>query len=281
MKVALEYGVLRADVEAQIAFYRSVGVSHVVLGAWAIPGYGDVGYLSPDVLGPIKEPLDEAGISIGGFWFGENNVRVMLDREKGDDVIARFCRSLDTMRDFGIALAPVMNVVRVEDEAEREQLWARMIELYRRLVEKAEQAGVTIVSHTHWTPEHLVWNTETLLRLLHDVPSVRNKGLLCVGSLWSAGDGMRESVERLGHRIGMVHFRDARERGGKCEEIPLGTGLTEFRDVLTALDRIGYDGLIRPEHIGSVAGERDRTASMAMAVGFIRGAMHGLGIREG
>jgi mannonate dehydratase len=92
---------------------------------------------------------------------------------------------------------------------------------------------------------------------------------------------MRESVERLGHRIGMVHFRDARERGGKCEEIPLGTGLTEFRDVLTALDRIGYDGLIRPEHIGSVAGERDRTASMAMAVGFIRGAMHGLGIREG
>ncbi|MGD8237605.1 MAG: TIM barrel protein [Armatimonadota bacterium] len=281
MKIALEYGVLPADVETQIAFFQSLDVSHVTLGAWAIPGYADVGYLTPELVGPIKEPLDEAGISIDGFWFGENNIRLMLDPDKGEDIVARFCRSLGTMKQFGIPLAPVMNVVRVEDEAQRDGLWARMIELYKRLTETAEQAGVTIASHTHWTPRHLVWNTETLLQLLNDVPSPRNKALFCAGSVWSAEDDVRESVERLGHRIGMVHFRDSRERLGKCEEIPLGTGLTEFRDIVEALDRMGYDGLIRPEHIGAVAGEEGRTASMAMAIGFIRGLMHSVGVSEG
>lgn len=110
--------------------------------------------------------------------------------------------------------------------------------------------------------------------------SPSNKALFCAGSEWSAGDAMSESVERLGSLIGKVHVRDSRERGPKCEEIPLGSGGTEFRDVVAALHRIGYDGLIRPEHVGTVAGERDRTASAAMAVGFIRGIFHALGIRE-
>ena len=281
MQVALEYGVLHGDVEAQIAFLESINVAHVILGSWAIPGYGDVGYLSPEMVKEIRGPLDRAGISIDGFWFGENSISLMLDPGSAEDVLARFGRSLETMKQFGIRLAPLMNVVRVAEGQVREQLWGLMIELYRRLVAEAEANEVTLVTHTHWTPEHLVWNTDTLVQLLQDVRSDCNKAIMCAGSLWSAGDRMAESVERLGDRVGMVHFRDSRERSGKCEEMPLGTGLTEFRDVIAALDRIGYEGLIRPEHVGRVAGERDGTASMAMAVGFIRGIMHGLAIREG
>jgi sugar phosphate isomerase/epimerase len=281
MQVALEYGVLHGDVEAQIAFLGSINVAHVILGSWAIPGYGDVGYLSPEMVERIKGPLDRAGISIDGFWFGDNSISLMLDPGGAGGVLARLGRSLQTMEEFGIRLAPVMNVVRAENGEAREQLWGRMIELYRRLVAEAEANGVTLVTHTHWTSDHLVWNTETLLQLLQEVRSDCNKAIMCAGSLWSAGDRMAESVERLGDRIGMVHFRDSRERSGGCEEMPLGSGLTEFRGVVAALDRLGYDGLIRPEHVGRVAGERDGTASMAMAVGFIRGIMHGLGVREG
>jgi len=281
MKVALEYGLLKSDVDAQIAFFKSIPISHIILGAWGIPGYADVGYLTPELLKPIKEPMDRAGISIDGFWFGENNIRLMLDPEKGAGVVARFLKSFETLKAFDIHLAPVMNCVPVEDESQRTDLWDRMVELYKRLIEKADETDVTIASHTHWTPGFVVWNTDTLLELLAAVPSPRNKALFCAGSLWSAGDNMNQSVERLGHRIGMVHFRDSRERGPKCEEIPLGTGKTEFRDATAALDRIGYDGLIRPEHVGPIAGEKDRTAQMTRAVGFIRGILHALDIREG
>ena len=281
MKIALEYGLLRADAEAQIAYYQSLGVSHIILGSWGIPGYETVGCLTPGVLEPIQEPLARAGIAIEGFWFGENSIARMMDPEKGEEILGRFFRSFETMKAAGIRLAPVMNCVPVPDEGQRDALWARMMAVYKRLAERAEATGVTIASHTHWTPNHLVWNTETLLGLMADAPSPRNRALFCAGSEWSAGDGMRDAVEKLGHRIAMVHFRDSRERGPKCEEMPLGTGKTEFRDAVAALDRIGYDGLIRPEHVGSVAGERDRTASMAMAVGFIRGIFHALNIREG
>ena len=281
MRIALEYGLLNAGVDGQIAYYKSLGVSHVVLGSWGIPGYDEVGCLTPELLGPIQKPLAAAGIAIGGFWFGGNSIARMMDPEKGEDILARFFRSFETMKAADIGLAPVMNCVPVPDEGQRDALWARMVGVYGRLVDKADAAGVTIASHTHWTPNHLVWNAATLLKLMDDVPSPRNKALFCAGSEWSAGDSMRDSVEKLSHRIAMVHFRDSRERGPRCEEMPLGSGGTEFRDAVAALDRIGYDGLIRPEHVGTLAGERDRTASMALAVGFIRGIFHTLNLREG
>lgn len=280
MKLAVDYGILNGDVGEQIEYYRSLGISRVNLGAWSLPEVAEAGYLTPMILEPIKSALDDAGIEIVAFWSNDNSIGAMMDPATGGEVMDRFLLSAETIAAAGIRLAPVMNAIPVPAERRREALWGRMVDTYGALVERIGELGVTIASHTHWTPDHLVWNTETLIRLLSDVSSPRNKALFCAGSLWSAGDVMKDSVERLGHRIGIVHLRESTTLSGECEEIPLGSGKVEFGDVLAALDRSGYEGVVLPEHLGAIAGERDRTATMAMAVGFMRGIMHGLGLRE-
>lgn len=281
MKLAVDYGACKGDIEARIAYFKSLGLARVMLGCWSVPGYGEIEYLSPDALKEIKEPLDKAGIGVEMFWHGESNVGLMMDPEKGEGVLDRFYKTLGTLGESGVPFASVMNTVSVPEESARESLWGKMTGVYKRITGKAGENGVAIVSHTGWKPSTLVWNTETLLKLFEEVPSPGNKALFCAGSIWSAGDEMKRSVKALGDRIGVVHFRDSRERLGGCEEMPLGAGGVEFRDVVAALAETGYRGVIIPEHLGSVAGEKDRTATTAMAVGFIRGIMHALSVKEG
>jgi len=122
----------------------------------------------------------------------------------------------------------------------------------RELAELAESWKITLAVKPHVGAS--VYNTETALKLLHevDLPSV---GINFDPShLYRAGDDLVDAALKLGSRIVHSHFRDCPQRaegpGLPEEQIP-GRGKIDVISVLRALKDAGYDKVLDLEVIGA------------------------------
>lgn len=160
---------------------------------------------------------------------------------------------------------------------EREAFMRRLIEYYRRLVEQAERSQVRIATHTYHSPSRLIWNYETINRLLEAVPSAYNGVLFCTGKTQFAGDDMVDTIRRYGKRIFLVHIRNV--AGGyvpgsyeleedKSLEARFDAGDVDVPQVLKTLKEIGFSGPVFAEHYPAIAGER--VAALAWTVGYFK-----------
>jgi mannonate dehydratase len=165
------------------------------------------------------------------------------------------------------------------------QLWQRLERLLSEVVPVAEKAGVTLTMHPDDPPlpellgkARIMNSVENFLRLVELVPSRHNAICFCQGNFVAMGADIPDAVRRLGPHIRYVHFRDVRGTAEAFVETFHDNGPTDMVAAMSALQAVGFDGPLRPDHVPQLAGEEDGEPGYTMlgrlfAYGYIRGLM--------
>lgn len=196
----------------------------------------------------------------------------------------------------GGALMMTFDAERIRDELDdrpagevvSDEVWARIAYFYERIVPVAEEAGVRLATHPDDPPLEYYRGVHQALvglagleRFLDLVPSPYNGLLLCLGCLQEAGEDVPAAIRSLGQdkKIFYVHFRNVVGRVPRYTEVFPDEGDGDMAANLAALQDVGYDGYLVPDHHFGFVGDGDwAQASRAWQVGYILGLMQGLGI---
>ena len=278
------FGPYGMDHDRNIAFCQDTDVHHIILSAAAVAGKGTDGVPGVDVLKDLARKYAEGGIKLASLTPPRISHQALSDadaRKAEMDVIGRIIRGM------GEADIPYLHLYlssdpAPSDPAERERLWAGLVDVYREMADIAEASGVRISTHHFHRPDRLLWNYETMTRLLAEVGSPANGVTFCQGKSEMAGDDLVANIRDYGDNIFMVHIRDVVTRvSGQVSaevqdrmasygylEVALGTGEVDMVGTIRALKQIGYSGQLYPEHFPSIAG--DRAIGLAWIIGYIR-----------
>ena len=119
-------------------------------------------------------------------------------------------------------------------------------------------------------------------RLFQEVPSKHNGITFCVGTRYESGEDIFKGIRHFGNqgKLFHVHFRNVRgtlpaQKG--YSEVMVDDGDLKMKDVLRALDEVGYDGVIDYDHsLGIIGDEPLPKQYIAFAIGYMRGLLHNL-----
>ncbi len=163
-----------------------------------------------------------------------------------------------------------------------DQLWHRLEDFLTELVPVAEEAGVRLAAHPDDPPmptirgtARLVYQPRLYQRLLDLVPSPSNALEFCLGSLQEMSEGnVCESIEQYGRQnaIAYVHFRNVQGKVPRYHEVFVDEGDLDMFEALRALQRVGYDGVLIPDHTPQMSCDAPWHAGMAYALGYMKAA---------
>lgn len=166
-----------------------------------------------------------------------------------------------------------------------DELWANLEYFLRKTVPVAEQAGVKISMHPDDPPlspirgvGRIMRSIDNFRRLVELVPSPMNTITLCQGNFTLMTDDLPAAIRSFGDKISFVHFRDVRGVPERFEETWHDAGKTDMLACMKAYRDIGFDGVLRPDHVPTVEGDSNAHAGYSAfgrlyAIGYIRGLM--------
>ena len=166
--------------------------------------------------------------------------------------------------------------------------WAHFCRLYERLVPEAEERGVKLAMHPSDIPlPDTPFGSLGYHRIIDAFPSRSVGYLYCCGTRAEAG-GMPlllDEIHNYGRkgRIFMVHLRNPRGTfpiTGAFEEALLDDGDGDMFTILKALEDVGFDGCVNPDHYYPIEGDSatDKEQSLAYAVGHLKGLLAALDV---
>jgi mannonate dehydratase len=166
-----------------------------------------------------------------------------------------------------------------------EKLWETLEHFLKRVLPVAEKAGVKLAMHPDDPPlspirgvGRIMRSVENYQRLLDIVPSPMNGITLCQGNFTLMTDDLPKVIRHFGEqkKIFFVHFRDVQGTPEKFEETWHDAGKTDMLATMRAYRDIGFDGVLRPDHVPTVEGDSNEHAGYSSfgrlyAIGYIRG----------
>jgi mannonate dehydratase len=166
-----------------------------------------------------------------------------------------------------------------------ETLWETLEYFLRRVVPVAEKAGVKLAMHPDDPPlspirgvGRIMRSVENYQRLVDMIPSPVNGITLCQGNFTLMTDDLPAVIRDFGRqgKIFFVHFRDVRGTPAKFEETWHDAGKTDMLACMRAYRDIGFEGVLRPDHVPTVEGDSNANAGYSSfgrlyAIGYIRG----------
>jgi mannonate dehydratase len=164
-----------------------------------------------------------------------------------------------------------------------ETLWETLAYFLKKVLPVAEKAGVKLAMHPDDPPlspirgvGRIMRSVENFQRLLDLDPSPMNGITLCQGNFTLMTDDLPAVIRRFGNRIFFVHFRDVRGTPSSFEETWHDAGKTDMLACMKAYRDIGFDGVLRPDHVPTVEGDSNDDAGYSAfgrlyAIGYIRG----------
>jgi mannonate dehydratase len=175
-----------------------------------------------------------------------------------------------------------------------EGLWENLRYFLERVTPLAEAAGVKLALHPDDPPVPMVGGVPRILtsleafdRLFDLAPSPANGVTFCQGNFGLMTPDLPAAIRRFGSRgkIHFVHFRDVRGTPDNFHETFHDDGPTDMLACLRAYREIGFTGLLRPDHVPTLAGESNASPGYAVlgrlhAVGYIRGLAEAVFGRE-
>ncbi len=171
-------------------------------------------------------------------------------------------------------------------EVPEELLWETLEHFLKKVVPVAEEAGVKLAMHPDDPPlspirgvGRIMRSVENYERLLGLVPSPVNGLTLCQGNFTLMTDDLPSVIRDFGEKIFFVHFRDVEGDVRKFNETFHDAGKTDMLACMKAYRDIGFDGVLRPDHVPTMFGDDNANAGYSsigrlFAIGYI------LGLRE-
>jgi len=168
-----------------------------------------------------------------------------------------------------------------KDKLSPEEYFENLVAIYKRIIPILEHSGVKLAVHTDDPPilddEGLlpgITTPQRIQQLLAAVPSPNSGVLFCTGTRFESGIDIFKQIRIFGPKIFHVHFRNVRgtlPKDDGYDEVMLDDGDMDMLEVLRALDKVGYDDSLNPDHDPILVGDTtDRNAARAFAVGYIR-----------
>jgi len=166
-----------------------------------------------------------------------------------------------------------------------EQLWASLEYFLARVIPVAEKAGVKLAMHPDDPPispirglGRIMRSIENFQRLLDLYPSPVNGIALCQGNFTLMTEDLPGVIRHFGRqgKIFFVHFRDVRGTPEKFVETFHDDGQTDMVACMRAYREIGYEGVLRPDHVPTMEGDSNDNPAYSIlgrlfAIGYIKG----------
>ena len=166
-----------------------------------------------------------------------------------------------------------------------EQLWDNLKYFLERVVPVAEEANVKLAMHPDDPPlspirgiGRIMRSVENYQRLIDLVPSPINGITLCQGNFTLMTDDLPAVIRHFGEqdKIFFVHLRDVKGTPERFEETFHDDGKTDMLACLEAYRDIGFDGVLRPDHVLTMEGDSNEHAGYSslgrlFAIGYIKG----------
>ncbi|EDQ88149.1 uncharacterized protein MONBRDRAFT_26748 [Monosiga brevicollis MX1] len=183
-------------------------------------------------------------------------------------------------------------------ETSHEDMWQNLEYFLKAVIPVAEEAGVYLACHPDDPPfprvrglARILTSPEAFERMLHLVDSPHNGITFCQGCFSEMGIDLPEVVRRLGHRAHFVHFRDVQgtAKDGFVETFQ-DDGQTDMLEALRAWRDVGFNGIVRPDHVpllptveeGHAVGEKARGYFSGKASGYtMMGRIYAVGYMRG
>lgn len=166
-----------------------------------------------------------------------------------------------------------------------QELWTNLEYFLKKVVPVAEKAKVKLAMHPDDPPispirgiGRIMRSLDNYQRLVDLVPSPVNGITFCQGNFTLMTDDLPAAIRHFGkqEKIFFVHFRDVRGTVEKFEETWHDDGKTNLLECMKAYKEIGFEGVLRPDHVPTVEGDNnDRPGYSSFgrlyAIGYIRG----------
>lgn len=170
-------------------------------------------------------------------------------------------------------------------EVSEEQLWDNLEYFLKAVVPVAEEAGVKLAMHPDDPPlspirglGRIMRSVENYQRLIDLVPSPVNGVTLCQGNFTMMTDDLPSVIRHFGNqdKIFFVHFRDVMGTPEKFVETFHDEGKTDMLACMKAYRDIGFEGVLRPDHVPTMEGDSNEHAGYSAigrlyAIGYIKG----------
>ena len=171
------------------------------------------------------------------------------------------------------------------DPSAKTSSWTNLEYFLNKVIPVAEAANVKLAMHPDDPPlspirgvGRIMRSVENYQRLLELVPSPMNGITLCQGNFTLMTNDLPAAIRKLGrdNKIFFVHFRDVRGTPLKFQETWHDAGQTDMLACMKAYRDIGFEGVLRPDHVPTVEGDNNEHAGYSSfgrlyAIGYIRG----------
>ena len=264
MRIGIHMG--HSDPDQVAAECRDLGVDEIFLGAGAVPGFAERGYLRVEEYQPFAEQLAERDIQVAGMILPVPSKEAVLGQRETER--ADLCRTIQAAGQSGIDAALFYPLDRLlyfhEYHPGRplmvmpgEEGWTQVIEFFRAVVGAADEGNLKLGNH--------LWAVDVVHSIWEAVDSPNNGVTYCQG-MSLIGEDPHTPIETWGlERIFFAHARNQVRNGPALmdhEEVPLQSGDVDMGRCVRALAAAGYEGVIAPEHLGP--------QSLAEAVAYLK-----------
>jgi mannonate dehydratase len=166
-----------------------------------------------------------------------------------------------------------------------ERIWENLAYFLERVVPVAEAANVRLAMHPDDPPlspirgiGRIMRSVENFQRLIDLVPSPVNGITLCQGNFTLMTDDLPGVIRHFGRqkKIFFVHFRDVCGTAENFVECFHEEGRTDMLACMRAYKDIGFDGVLRPDHVPTLEGDCNddpcySSLGRLLAIGYIQG----------
>lgn len=162
-----------------------------------------------------------------------------------------------------------------------DELWENLEYFLDEVVPVAEEAGVKLALHPDDPPvspvcgvPRIITSVEAYDRVLEYYDSEYNGVAFCQGNFAAMGADIPETIRHFDDRLHLVHFRDVSGNAEQFTETWHDNGPTNMAGAIDAYLDTGFDGVIRPDHVGEMAGQQlgsGGNKGRLFAVGYLKG----------